>query len=63
MLQVLVNVFLEIFQLQKEICGYAKKYRKNGKVSKYLKQWVLRCLLKKEKKRDSPYSLAKDFKC
>jgi hypothetical protein len=46
-----------------------EKYRKNGQVSKYLKQWVLRCSLKKEKevkkekKRDSPYSLAKVFKC
>jgi hypothetical protein len=52
MLQVLVNVFLEIFQLQKVMCGYAKKekYRKNGQVSKYLKQWVLRCPLKKERR-------------
>jgi hypothetical protein len=33
MLQVLVNVFLEIFQvLQKEICGYAKR--------KVLKKWT-----------------------
>jgi hypothetical protein len=49
-----------------------EKYRKNGQVSKYLKEWVLRCLKKKkeirrkkkiEEKRDSPYSLAKVFKC
>jgi hypothetical protein len=59
------------------MCGYAKKekYRKNGQVSKYLKQWVLRCPLKekkrkkkgrkkkREEKRDNPYSLAKVFKC
>jgi hypothetical protein len=44
-------------------------------VSKYLKQWVLRCPLKgkkkkerrrkkkREEKRNSPYSLAKVFKC
>jgi hypothetical protein len=53
MLQVLINVFLEIFQLQKELCGYAEKekYRKNGQVSKYIKQWVLRCPLKKERRR------------
>jgi hypothetical protein len=27
-----------------------EKYRKNGQVSKYLKQWVLRCPLKEKKK-------------
>jgi hypothetical protein len=35
------------------MCGYAKKekYRKNGQVSKYLKQWVLRCPLKEKNKK------------
>jgi hypothetical protein len=32
MLQVLVNVFLKVFQLQKEACSYAKE--------KYCKKWA-----------------------
>jgi hypothetical protein len=50
MLQVLVNIFLEIFQLQKEMCGYAKK-KSIGKMDKCPsnQQWVLRCPLKIKK--------------
>ena len=56
MLQVLVNVSLEKFQLQKKRgMGYAKVVQvkndeKMDKCPKYLKQWVLGCL--PEKKRD-----------
>jgi hypothetical protein len=76
MLQVLVNVFLKIFQLQKEMCGYAKK-KSIGKMDKCPsnQQWVLRCPLKrkkrrkkeeekrKEKRKEIAHTLAKVFKC
>jgi hypothetical protein len=47
---------LEIFLLQKEVCGYAKR--------KVLKKMDKRPneKMKKRKRKDSPYSLAKDFK-
>ena len=57
MLQVLVNVFLEKSIEEKEACGYAKVIQKKksiekmDKCSRYLKQWVLRCLPKKREKR------------
>jgi hypothetical protein len=52
MLQVLVNVFLKKFSNYRKryLAMQKEKYRKNGQVSKYLKQWILRCPLKKEEK-------------
>jgi transcription elongation factor GreA-like protein len=42
MLQVLVNVFLKVFQLQKEAYGYAKEniLEKMGKCPRYQKQEI-----------------------
>jgi hypothetical protein len=59
--------FLKNIQLQKEACGYVKRkvLEKMDKCSRYLKQWVLRCLpwkrRRKKWKKDSPCSLAKVF--
>ena len=60
MLQVLVNVSLEKFQLQKERHGLCKVMHKKKKKSilkmdkypRYIKQWVLRCSPEKKKKRE-----------
>jgi hypothetical protein len=41
----------------KDACLRGKK----GQVSELSKQWVLQCPPEKEKKRDSPYSLARSF--
>ena len=54
MLQVIVNVFLEKFQLQqREAWAMQKLFRKSiekmDKRPRYKKQWVLRCPPKKEK--------------
>jgi hypothetical protein len=60
MLQVLVNISLEKFQLQKKRHGLCKsygkkkkkekiKYEKMDKCPRYIKQWVLRCPLEKKK--------------
>ena len=62
MLQVLVNVSLEKFQLQKRGMGYAKVIHKKKKKKsieekmdkclRYLKQWVLRCPPEKREERN-----------
>jgi hypothetical protein len=57
MLQVLVNV-LKFSNCRKRYVAMQKeKYRKNGQVSKYLKQWVLRYPLKKEKRKEIDHTL------
>ena len=58
MLQVIVNVSLEKFNCRKRGMGYAKVIHKRkkkksiekmDKCPRYLKQWVLRCLLEKKR--------------
>ena len=65
MLQVLVNISLENFQLQKRGMGYARVIHEKKKVLKkwtqkcprYLKQWVLRCPPKKREKKMNKIAL------
>jgi hypothetical protein len=52
MLQILVNVFLKVFNCRKRHVAMQKKsIEKMGKCPRNLKQWVLRCPPKKRKKR------------